>query len=403
MASASSQKGAVSLFIVIFAMLIITVVTVSFLRLMMSDQNQATNANLAEGARNSALAGTEDVKRALLRYTEYCQSSSEADCAALAAQLTTDTCNAAVAIGGVANSAAFSGGTEEAPSEVRVQQVQSSAGDALLDQAYTCTTLQLNTDDYIGSLTAQQTQLVPLIGTAQFNRVTVEWFSRDDVSLASPELDLQSATSTDRTLTQSWPVNRPPVLRVQMMQVGDNFTLSSFDATSAGQSNVNTLFLHPTRNGLSLEQSFTARDIRKSNPADESPADSATDTTLPVRCEASLAAGGYACTMTLVLPEPIGGGQAASSFLRLTPYYNGTSYRVTLANDAIMTPVQFKGVQPEIDSTGRANNVFKRVVSRVDMFSIGSAVPGAAVEVTNNFCKDFGVTDTQYIAGTCTP
>lgn len=404
--TSTKQRGAVSLFVVIFAMLIITVLTVSFLRLMMSDQNQATNANLAEGARHSALAGVEDAKRALLRYTEYCKTNTPLNCAALATDISSDVCNQAVRVGDVVGSDVESGGTALQPGEIRVQQSLNS-DDTLLDQAYTCVTIDLNTDDYIGTVGVNATQMIPLVGTAAFDQVRVEWFSREDIGSTSASTAIDLPSSTARTLTSTWPSNRPPLLRVQHMQVGDSFRLEDFDITTSSsgvsRSNTNTLFLYPTSNGSTAIQSFTARDTRKSSLAAESPADPAIDVPLGVRCQASLSGGGFACSTTLVLPSPIGTSERSTAFLRIVPFYNATHFKVTLLDGASGDTIQFRGVQPEIDSTGRANSVFKRVSSRVDLYNMGFVFPSAAVDVTNNFCKDFAVTDVEYVAGTCTP
>jgi hypothetical protein len=76
----------------------------------------------------------------------------------------------------------------------------------------------------------------------------------------------------------TWPVNRPPVIGAQMMQVGEEFTLEGFDTTTpSGQSNTNTVFLYPTSNGTQVAQEFTARDPRRTSLDDESSAASASD------------------------------------------------------------------------------------------------------------------------------
>ncbi len=62
----------------------------------------------------------------------------------------------------------------------------------------------------------------------------------------------------------------------------------------------------------------------------------------------------------------------------------------------------FNGVQPVIDVTGRANNMFRRVLARVELS--GSFVyPEAAVDMKNDLCKNFSVTDTSYTPNTCDP
>lgn len=390
----SAQRGAVSIFVVIFAALLITIVTVSFIRLMVTDQNQATNNDLSQSAYDSAQAGVEDAKRALLRYQSVCQTEGAAACELLAQQLSTNECNQALRIGDVVPTSG------ELSDEVPIQQ-STSATDAILDQAYTCVTIDLETPDYLGSLAANQSKLIPLIGKAgdgstRFDRVTLEWFSREDIGTGSGTgVSLLAAQSAPLPLREQdeWPANRPALMRVSLMQHGTQFTLDDFDYSSGASSNGNTLFLYPTSTSSSPTQPFS-RDSRRASASATTPADIAVDTPLGVECTPSLAEGGYACRTTLLLPEPINGGDR-TAFLRLTALYNASHYRVTLSN--VATAVNFNGVQPEIDSTGRANDLFRRVATRVDLVDTNFPMPNGALELSGNLCKDFSVTATAYI------
>jgi hypothetical protein len=64
---------------------------------------------------------------------------------------------------------------------------------------------------------------------------------------------------------------------------------------------------------------------------------------------------------------------------------------------------ELQDVEPAIDSTGRAADVYRRVRARVQLVSPAETelYPRATVDITHNFCKDFGVSDSQYIAGSC--
>jgi hypothetical protein len=405
--SNSKQSGAVSLFVVIFATLLITVVTVSFLRLMMNDQEKASNNDLSQSAYDSSLAGVEDAKRVLLRYMSVCAQEGQAACDALATQIDEVGCNNALRVGDVVSSGDVNGGDAEQTGEVLIQQ-SDSGSDSALDQAYTCVTISLLTDDYVGSLSADESKLIPLVGkspdgSTDFDTVTVEWFSVDDLSQSGSgtySVDLPGAGTSQPLLAEaSWPTNRPSVMRTQLMQFGDAFTLESFDTmTPSGQSNANTVFLYPTSAVTASSYNIGTQDTRKITG--ETPPDSRSNTPLRVRCATSLSSGGYACRAVLQLPTPIGGGER-TAYLRLTPMYNASHFRVTLTKSG--APVQFNGVQPVVDSTGRANDLFRRVQSRVDLIDTSFPYPDAAVDVTGNLCKDFGVTDSAYLAGSCTP
>lgn len=391
------QSGAVSLFVVIFAMLIITVITLSFLRLMVADQNQSTNANLAEGARNSAMAGVEDAKRALLEFKKCLGETGEstAECNEIENRLSSDVCNYAIYGAQLVDSSSEQGGIEGRPGEILVQQ---SEGDKDLDQAYTCVKVKLDTDNYIGSASVHETRMVPLVGTSEFSKIRLEWFSAEDLqSTQSGAVDVP--TNNNKPLpsgqqTSHWPSNRPSVMRAQLMQFGETFRLSDFDEMDGSSSNANTLFFYPLASGISSGEASFSDDIRGA-PRTSSNAP------LGIGCSGEMPAGGYACSVTINIPRPIDGdAESRTAYLRLVPFYNSTHFRVTLL-DSSNSVVQFKAVQPEVDSTGRANNVFKRVASRIDLYGDGSGYPNAAVDLSGNFCKDFSVTEDSFIAGSC--
>ena len=388
------QKGAVSLFVVIFAALLLTVVTVGFVQIMTKDHQQAGIQDLSQSANDSALAGIEDAKRLLL-LDQACRDGTAAasvNCLAIAAALTPlpgqneTACNALSQAGIVG----------EVNNETLVQQ---SAGDnaTKLDQAYTCVKIGINTGNYEGRLEANKTALVPIMGVSSFDTVEVSWFSREDVSsittdptvnfpYAGPEIHLPRIGGV-------WGIENPPLLRTQLIQMGGSFKLSEFNDSQAGpRSNANTLFLYPTENGPT-SQSF-AFDARRS------------PTNVPqlVDCEDSFNNATYVCKATITLPAPIDGNVASrNAYLRLTALYNGTRFSVKLKNGA--SDVLFNRVQPEVDSTGRANDVFRRVKARVELKGEFS-YPEAAIDMVGDLCKNFVITNDEsgYAnSSTCTP
>ena len=77
---------------------------------------------------------------------------------------------------------------------------------------------------------------------------------------------------------------------------------------------------------------------------------------------------------------------AENAYLGLTSLYNGARYQITLLNSGL--PVDFAGVQSEIDSTGRANDLYRRVKTRVELKNSVGLVPSEAVYTEQGICKD---------------
>jgi hypothetical protein len=412
------EKGAVSLFIVIFSALLITVVTVGFIQLVLSNQRQATTNDLSQSAYDSAQAGVEDGKRALLAYQNICSTITNnpaADATACSNAYTT------IIGGGNCNQGVVSilgGKSVTNPDEVAVQQ---SGLDSAFNQAYTCVIIQPQTDDYLGTLPPNSSNIIPIKSQSPITSIEVQWY--DSSNISSPDLSVSLLPFASIPISGSpaslhpplysqagsgWGPNRPSIMRVQLMQFGSSFSLSDFNNTNvAGQSNANTLFLYPTgKTGTASntvdEDSFTGNDIRRTPVG--SP--------LPVSCTGTLAGGGYACNVKIDLPTPIGGVTSPTvptTYIRLTALYNASNYRVTLYNsasgcDGKLQPCKFDGVEPAIDSTGRANTLYRRVDTRVQLLDTNFAYPSAALDVTGNLCKDFSVANQakNYVNG-CTP
>ncbi len=381
MINIKKQRGEVALFVVIFATLLILVVTVSYVRIMLQGQQQASTNDLSQSAYDSAQAGVEDAKRALLRY----QSLG----GAVDISKWPSVCNAAT----------------DTLNDISKSGSDRTVGNKTLNQSYTCVTVTTNTDDVKEKFTnANKSNIIPLKGVDQFDTVQIEWFSASDfndpnsnqtsvVSLSNPSLGVP--------LLGDWSVNRPPVMRAQLIQFGDSgFTLSDFDSGSlAAGSNSNTLFLYPTNSTTVGTYNFTD-DVRQT----------ATGSPHQVNCLSNLATATYSCTakISMPLPKPATAGIKREAYLRLTTLYNLAMYRITLYKnggaDPVKDLVQFNAVEPLIDSTGRADNLFRRVQTRVKMYGDFS-YPDGEIVTTGNFCKNFMVTDTQYIGGvpSCTP
>ena len=60
-----SEKGMVSIIVVMFTSLLLIIISVGFVRLMSQEETQASDNNLSQSAYDSAVSGVEDAKSAL--------------------------------------------------------------------------------------------------------------------------------------------------------------------------------------------------------------------------------------------------------------------------------------------------------------------------------------------------
>lgn len=405
MKKTNKQHGAVSLFVVIFAALLITVVTVSFIRIMIQNQQQSTANDLSRSAYDSAQAGVEDGKRAILLLQNKCDPTSptfvdQNTCdTAQALYSSLSSCNAAVdqLSDVIANKA--TDGTNEI-------LVKSSSGNVNLNQAYTCVKIITDTPYVEGSLLTDESKLIPLVGITDFDKIKIEWYTRNN--LLDPNntkaIVPPNGFGTHLLMKSSWQKNLASVMRAQLIEFNSTFKVSDFD-NGAGSNN--TLFLYPSyRNVNSTNFAINSHPTNLLAGSPGTPSE--------VICT-NISAGGYSCSATIQLPKSItivGGVAKQKAYLNLKSLYKASDYKVSLINSADPTKsVNFKNVQPEIDSTGRANDIFRRVRTRVELSDSDFPFPQAEIDVTGNLCKTFFVTDpakdpdalNHYKPGSCTP
>lgn len=373
------DRGGVSIFIVVFTALMVTIVTASFVQIVLRNQQIASNNDLSQSAYDSAMAGVEDAKRALVALRD-CENDPADTCEnPIRTALNSNDCDTL----GQAGVVAFN-----SDNEVMV-------GAEEQNQAYTCVKVQLNTEDVSKEIEEGTPVVIPLKSSTPFDTVRLSWFSVED--LDGGTLDIPS-TSVPPTLPKqaNWSPYTPPLMRAQLIQFRqDNLQLSQF-----ADGNARTLFLFPSSSGI------TSHDFGTDLRMDPATARNEPRATLCSSTNLSDDTIGYACSIELELPNPVGGSaNDREAYLQLLSIYNRTTLKVELLNGS--TEVAFNGVQPEVDSTGRASDLFRRVRAKLTVTNGARDpfLPNAALSVEGNLCKDFFITNTndEYDSGSCDP
>ena len=361
----SSERGAVSIFLVIFFALLISVITMSFIGIVIRGADQSTNSDLSRSAFDSAQAGVEDAKRAVALYSKECAADPAGPtCGSYTTFINNQTCGALPGFAGVLGLHSTGG------NEINVQGTDNSA----LDQAYTCVNIVMNTPDYINSKQPYTSDVIPLKAVASVSSTTavhpasftLNWFTHSDAGLADTQGFSPRLTGVDQLPTEAaWGQDTPALMRVELISYTDGAPI-----TDAGlQASTKTLYLYPSVGGAT-EVGFDT---------DTPPASGNTPPIVAINCSGGAGAT-YACSAKLDL----GTNQNKTSFLRVTPLYKKATFQLQL------TDAFFNGVQPIVDSTGRANDLFRRVQARVRLQN-NVVYPEYAVDSGTTLCKDFSV------------
>lgn len=377
------NQGAVSLFIVMFTSVLLLIVTIGFIRLMIGDQQQATLNDVSQSAYDSAMAGVEDAKRMLLIY-QACENGEKTDaqCAVVKNAMNNPSCSMLSVI---------DNRSVQYNQEKLIQQKQGTSGEVELSQAYTCVKILSSLTNYLGGLNRYESVVIPIKPTEKFTSIRISWFNIEDIKpkdranvcMSYPQssgLPVEARWKQDScpSVNGTSNINTPALMRVMLAQVPDSGgDLESFNTADGA----NTVFLYPSETGVNTYPMAIA-DRKSPSIGTYSPQD--------VGCQPSLSVGGYACHMDII---PSNTNLNNTNYLHLTALYADSHYKVELIEGDKATPIS--SPQIEIDSTGRANNLFRRVLARVEL-SGKVTYPTNALSVGDSICKDFIVSKTLY-------
>ena len=394
--SKNFKKGGVSIFIVMVVGVLVSIMSASFLRLMFRDQEQASKLDLSQSAYDSAQAGVEDAKRFLRIFRAACGPSGTGifegvthNCNAMRDAIQNESCYT-LATAGIGN-----------PNGETIIQTTSGAGgasnDASLNQAYTCVKLRMNTADFLGRTNDGSPSVINLRGTTAFNRVRIRWHSRENMTNGNNiALDsLSNPSVRPRIDSRNWHnQNRPAILKAQFYGyvpgVGGSSSIMDTPYPDDGNGASEMLFYPINSNSSSLLSPDAPNMPRVRR--NESSSQATTDYTF-TRCSDRMDANSnaYACETTVNIGRSVDPRDVL--YLRLTPLMNDSNFRVELLNGN--TVVDFAGVQPRVDSTGRANTQLRRVESRIGFNDTSFPVPLFSAQTESNeepICKEFSVT-----------
>lgn len=339
------ERGAIAFLTVLFIVIILTIVTTGFVRLMVREQRQSTDIQLSAQALYAAEAGVEDAVHVL---REQINGAS--------VTLNESICDPA----------------DTSPSSVSPQLNG--------DSEYTCQLIDLQPEDFIQGADSYKSILIPLNAVdssgnpTSFGRININWHNNVDDGVVGFRPNSTSTPPTNLPPVSAWTF--PAMVRAEVIRVpAGSFTRDDL------YNNRQTVFLNPTNGGSGIIN----------NPA------TVHASIVSAPCSS---AGTHACSMQI--RRPGGFNVADDYFLRLVLLYRPGEIRVAL-EDASGNPVDIEDAQALIDVTGRATDVFRRLQVRVRLEQGLDIFPPFIMATSDDVCKELIARDTVASVDSCLP
>ncbi|MDR1300170.1 MAG: hypothetical protein LBK50_00480 [Candidatus Nomurabacteria bacterium] len=406
-----SESGAVSMLTVIFFVLFLSVLSVSFLRIVNEERQRSLANELSASALAAAEAGVEDAKRVLL----YCMNQDNAgtegntgtgspkdNCAALNNGSKSNDCTAVI------NKFRGTGIINVDDSNSNgLEGVVDSNGD--YQQYYPCMFIDRFTDTIEFNGTAVDTKspdvsasiIAPLdLAVKESENENSDYVKVDFDVTGTITLDWHLVASNGgvaetrgydaNPVKSSW--NNAAMLRVEMVKVGSNFSINNLAESSYA------VTLRPSGEGGAGEVTLSQYAPNTSGVPNNS------NTPIKdVNCASSGVYSGYQCRVNIKYDgSNMNFSNGVQYYMKITPLYRdatvsiGVTDLVAIKDSKRYEDVKFNGIQPLIDVTGRVNNTYRRVIARVapnaamagEMF-----FPEYTIESATKVCKKMRITN----------
>lgn len=396
------KKGAASFYIVTITTILLMVLVVSFAAVISSEMERTTNDDLSQSAYDSALAGVEDAKIAYSLY-EKCKMIPESGCNAIKDWVENDSkkvdCNM---VAGILKKDTSGGG-------VMIEEINSSKGGGVpnnMQQYYTCAKMETELGDYRATLSSSvQTKVIKAsfadgVTADMIDKMKIKWYSGEKNTYSMGGIGKSAGNFIGNKvrfpLIGSQRAATPPTISVAMVQTSRYFYYRDFEASTAdNRTDRAMVYLVPTSNSKDGGETGNYASAWNGTQNVISAAQMAATNNkqtenLPYTVKCGVGDAEFACSTLINLPEPVNnltdstnGVRNNDTFLVVValPYGmpetdfsleflckngNTTCMNISGAEGMEGGQVKLSGVQVEIDSTGRANDIYRRVITRLE-------------------------------------
>lgn len=335
----ANQQGLVSIMVTMIIMFILTLIVLGFAQLSRREARQALDRQLAQQANYAAEAGINDAFRALNSPTGFTADKN--------------TCGPDSTVPALADNKLNPSGSVQ----------------------YSCLLIRQSSSTLeFGNIDTDKSSVLPMnnksTGTA-LGTIIVSWQRS-----TSPASTNYPSSTSDLPDYDNWVTTNnygAGILRLDLIPT--NSSLKRSDLIN----NSGSAFLYPSRStspGVGSSASFAAG--------------TGSGTLIPAKCNSGNTPANYTCRAS------ISGLSSDKYYLRLKSIYLPNKVSICIADStglACDTTKEFSGGQIVIDSTGKAQDVVKRINTRIlnPQVSNGNDYPENVFQAIDGFCKKFDV------------
>lgn len=328
-----NQAGMVSIIVTVIIMLVLSLIVIGFARLTRREQRQALDRQLSTQAFYASESGVNDAKQAI-----------KSNPALLSAEYT-------VGCGDFISAA----GLNTFPKSTTI----AGSGAA----SYTCLFVDPSPPSLeYANIGVDSSTVIPIQNKnagAAVGVVNIFWEDKNGGT------DFSGCAGPAGGLPQSWPAScNPGILRIDLVE----FPVAGASRNSL-VANTMTTFIYPSGGGPT-DANYANKGF---GPSGTFAVGSCNSGGTPKKCQAKITN----------LP-------GNRYYMRLTAVYKPSAVTITADNGA-GTPVELTGAQAIIDSTGKANDILRRIQVRLPLGGIIGTVPMAAIDAVGNICKRFSI------------